>query len=136
MSTSRFIELSHELEDGMTSYPGLPTPRIGPYLDHKQSRSHYDGEEFFLGKVDMPANVGTYLDSPFHRFPDREDLSQLPLDRLVGIEGVVLDATSEQSRALAPELPHDSVAGKAVLVRTPDGIHGGEPTPTGSWALL
>jgi len=36
----------------------------------------------------MPANVGSYLDSPFHRFPDREDLSQLPLDRLVGIEGV------------------------------------------------
>jgi arylformamidase len=79
----RFIDLSHELADGMAPYPGLPTPRIGPHLDHEQSRAHYDGDEFFLGKVDMPADVGTYLDSPFHRFPDREDLSQLPLERLV-----------------------------------------------------
>jgi arylformamidase len=118
MSTSRFIELSHELEDGMAPYPGLPTPQIGPHLDHEQSRSHYDGEEFFLGKVDMPTNVGTYLDSPFHRFSDRDDLSQLPLDRLVGIEGAVLDATGEPSRSLAPELPRGSVADKAVLIRT------------------
>jgi arylformamidase len=118
MGTSRFVELGHELEDGMAPYPGLPTPRIWPHLDHEQSRSHYEDEEFFLGKVDMPANVGTYLDSPFHRFPEREDLSQLPLDRLIGIEGVVLEATNEQSRGLAPELPHDSVAGKAVLIRT------------------
>jgi arylformamidase len=118
VGTSRFIELSHDLEDGMAAYPGLPSSRIGSHLDHEQSRSHYDGDEFFLGKVDMPANVGTYLDAPFHRFPDREDLSQLPLNRLVGIEGVVLDATREQSRALAPELPRDSVAGKAILIRT------------------
>ena len=118
MSTSRLIELSHELEDGMTPYPGLPTPHIGPHLDHEQSRSHYDGEEFFLGKVDMPTNVGTYLDSPFHRFFDRDDLSQLPLDRLVGIEGVVLDATGVPSRGIAPELPRDSVSGKAILIRT------------------
>ena len=131
MSNSRFIELSHELEDGMTPYPGLPTPRIGPHLDHEQSRSHYEGEEFFLGKVDMPVNVGTYLDAPFHRFQDREDLSQLPLGRLVGIDGVVLDATGEQSLALSPELPPDSSAAKAILI-APDGTLDGEPTRTGS----
>src|ERR671919_1764422 len=95
-AASRVIDLSHELSDGMAAYPGLPSPRIGPHLDHAQSRSNYDGDEFFLGRVEMPANVGTYLDAPFHRFPDREDLSQLPLDRLVGIEGVVIDATDEE----------------------------------------
>jgi kynurenine formamidase len=77
--SSQFIELSHELADGMSPYPGLPEVRIGAHLDHEQSRSHYEGEEFFLGRVDMPANVGTYLDAPFHRFADREDLSQVPL---------------------------------------------------------
>ena len=102
----------------MSPYPGLPIPRIGSHLDHEQSRSHYEGEEFFLGKIDMPANVGTYLDSPFHRFADREDLSQIPLDRLVGIEGVVLDCTGETSRELAPQLPEGSLAGKAILIRT------------------
>jgi arylformamidase len=82
----RFIDLSHELADGMSPYPGLPNVHIGPHLDHVQSRSHYDGDEFYLGKVEMPVNVGTYLDTPFHRFSDREDLSQIPLERLVGIK--------------------------------------------------
>jgi hypothetical protein len=70
----------------------------GDICDHEQSRSCFGGEAFFLGNVDMPANVGTYLDPLFHRFPDREDLSQLPLGRLIGIERVVLDATGEQPR--------------------------------------
>ena len=63
---ARFVELGHVLEDGMAAYPGLPTPRIGPFLDHEASRTHYqEPTEFFLGVVDMPCNVGTYLDSPF-----------------------------------------------------------------------
>ena len=112
------IDLSHPLVDGMAPYPGLPIPRIGAHLDHAQSRSHYEGEEFFLGKVDMPANVGTYLDSPFHRFSDREDLAQIPLERLVGIDAVVIDATAVTERALTPELPSTSLQSNAVLVRT------------------
>jgi kynurenine formamidase len=116
--SSRFIELSHELADGMSPYPGLPEVRIGAHLDHEQSRSHYEGEEFFLGRVDMPANVGTYLDAPFHRFADREDLSQVPLGRLAGIQGVVMDAGDAPSRALNPELPDTELNGTAVLVRT------------------
>ena len=105
MSRSHFVDLSHSLADGMDPYPGLPIPRIGAHLDHEQSRSHYEGEEFFLGKVDMPANVGTYLDSPFHRFSDRDDLSQVPLERLVGIEGVVADATTRQGARFDPGPP-------------------------------
>jgi kynurenine formamidase len=131
---SRFIDLSHELADGMSPYPGLPNVRIGPHLDHEQSRSHYDGDEFYLGKVEMPVNVGTYLDAPFHRFPDREDLSQIPLERLVGIKGLVVDASGEQSRELSPELPPDVVDGSAVLIRTGWDSHWGtepywEPGP-------
>ena len=118
MSSARVVDLSHPLVDGMAPYPGLPTPRIGAHLDHAQSRSHYEGEEFFLGKVDMPANVGTYLDSPFHRFSDRDDLAQLPLDRLVGIDGVVVDAGTRDERCVTPVLPTEELAGKAVLVRT------------------
>lgn len=114
---TRFVELSHPLDDGMRPYPGLPAPRIGAHLDHVSSRANYDGEEFFLGKVDMPANVGTYVDSPFHRFSDREDLAGLSLDRLVGLEGVVVDATGETERGAAPPLP-PGLDGKALLVRT------------------
>ncbi|HEU4480822.1 MAG TPA: cyclase family protein [Actinomycetota bacterium] len=113
-----FVDLSHQLADGMAPYPGLPDVHIGPHLDHEQSRANYDGDEFFLGKVDMPANVGTYVDAPFHRFPDREDLSQVPLDRLVGLDGVVLDATDQESRALGLDRPEGDIGGKAVLIRT------------------
>lgn len=115
---SRFIELNHELWDGMSPYPGLPDVRIEPHLDHEESRSKYDGDEFFLGKVDMPTNVGTYVDAPFHRFADREDLAQLPLERLVGLRGVIVDATGAASRELDPELPAGELGGAAVLFRT------------------
>ena len=102
----------------MDPYPGLPTPRIGAHLDHAGSRANYDGEEFFLGKVDMPANIGTYLDSPFHRFAERDDLAKLALERLLGLEGFIVDARQEEGRALTPVLPDGDLGGSAILIRT------------------
>jgi arylformamidase len=113
----RVVDLSHELADGMAAYPGLPAPHIGPHLDHDASRPHYEGDEFFLGKVDMPANVGTYVDTPFHRFRDREDLSQVPLERLIGLPGVVLDASEASDRSLDLDTPN-GMERAAVLIRT------------------
>lgn len=115
---TRYVDLSHELYDGMAPYPGLPLPRIGAHRDHEASRAHFDGEEFFLGKLDMPANVGTYIDAPFHRFRDRADLSQIPLARLVGLPGVVVDCTGAPNRELDPQLAPEGLEGAAVLVRT------------------
>lgn len=118
MSTTRFVDLSHELWDGMPVLPGLPEPRIGAHLDHSASRPKYDGEEFFLGRIDMPANAGTYLDSPFHRFREREDLSQVPLERIAGLPGVIVDARREPGRAVTSRLPDGDLSGAAVLFRT------------------
>ena len=118
MSGSRFIDLSHPIEDGMAVFPGLPTPHIGAHLTHDASRDRYDDAEFFLGKVDMPANVGTYIDSPFHRFRQREDLSGIPLERIVGLSGVLVDASESHERELHPALPDEDLAGTAVLIRT------------------
>jgi arylformamidase len=117
-AASRFVDLSHELVDGMAPYPGLPDVRIGPHLDHERSRPNYEGDEFFLGKVDMPANVGTYLDAPFHRFADREDLSEIPLERVVGIPGIVIEAGDPASRAIEVDVPRRDISGMAVLIRT------------------
>ncbi len=84
----RFIDLSHPIEDGMDAYPGLPSPRIDAHLDHAASRAHYDGKAgFYIGRVEMVGNLGTYIDSPFHRYPDREDLSRLSLDRIAAVPG-------------------------------------------------
>ena len=102
----------------MPVFPGLPTPRIGAHLDHDRSRANYEDAEFFLGKVDMPANVGTYIDAPFHRFRDREDLAGIPLEGLVGLRGLMVDATSSDSRELHPSLPSGDLVDAAVLIFT------------------
>ena len=75
----------------MTTYPGLPGPIICDYLSREASRSRYaPGVEFQIGKIEMVANTGTYLDSPFHRYADGKDLAQLPLESLADLDAVVV----------------------------------------------
>jgi len=115
----RFVELNHILEDGMMAYPGLPRPKIEAFLDHQASRSRYEGQaEFYLGKVEMVCNVGTYLDSPFHRFPDQADLSQIPLGRVAGIPGIVIDGIASKDRSVTIHAEGEELRGRAVLIRT------------------
>jgi kynurenine formamidase len=103
----------------MATYPGLPRARIGPFLDHEASRTHYEEPtEFFLGVVDMPCNVGTYLDSPFHRFRDGSDLSEISLESVAGLPGVVIDAPGEPGTGITLRADEESISGRAVLVRT------------------
>jgi arylformamidase len=116
---SRFVELGHVLEDGMETYPRfLPPARFGALLTHEESRERYEGKaEFYLGKADLPGNTGTYLDSPFHRFPDREDLSQIPLESVAGLPGLVMDARGQEGAIELGEVDRD-LSGTAVLIRT------------------
>ena len=115
----RLVELSFPLEDGMPTLPGvLPEARIAPLLDHEASRPRYEGKaEFFLGGVEMSTNAGTYVDTPFHRFRDGDDLAAVPVDRWAGLPGVVVEADAEVGPvdvALGP----DEIRGRAVLLRT------------------
>jgi kynurenine formamidase len=66
VSGSRLIDVSHVVEQGMITYKGLPAPVICDFLSRETSRKHYDpGTEFQIGKIEMVANTGTYVDSPF-----------------------------------------------------------------------
>lgn len=114
-----FVDLSFPIEDGMPTLPGvLPEARVGAILDHQASRKRYqDKAEFYLGRVDMPGNTGTYVDAPFHRHRDREDISGLALERLAGVPGIVIDARP-QAAAVDIPLSADDIRGRAVLVRT------------------
>src|ERR1700685_1766332 len=88
---SMLIDLSHSIEHGMITYRGLPAPVICDYLSRAASRLLYaPGTEFQIGKIEMVANTGTYLDAPFHRFEQGDDLSQLPLEKLADLEGMIL----------------------------------------------
>ena len=80
MSGTRQIDLSHVVHPGMVTYPGLPGPVVSDFMSREASRDHYaEGVEFHIGKVEMVANTGTYIDAPFHRYPDGQDLAGLPL---------------------------------------------------------
>ena len=118
--TRKFIDLSHTVEHGMITYKGLPAPIIRDFLSRVESQSRYaEGTEFHIGKIEMVANTGTYLDSPFHRYADGKDLSELTLQSLADIDAIVIRETHQHARAITldPFRNHD-VRGKAVLVHT------------------
>jgi kynurenine formamidase len=114
------VDLSHPVEAGMVTYPGLPAPTIQDVLSREASRERYaPGTEFLIGEIQLCGNTGTYVDSPFHRYPDGTDVAGLELNRLADVPGVLIDATRREGRAIGPEsLAGLELAGKAVLVRT------------------
>lgn len=111
------IDVSHVVEHGMITYRGLPSPIICDYLSREASKTHY-AEEFQIGKLEMVANTGTYVDAPFHRYARGKDVAALPLASLANLAGLVFHAPPNV-RALGPGLfgAHD-LAGKAVLIHT------------------
>ncbi len=115
----KLLDLSHTIEDGLITYKGLPAPIICDYLSREDSKKHYaEGTTFQIGKIEMCSNTGTYLDSPFHRFEDGKDLSQLDLESLASLEGVKV-VVDEGVTTIDKDVFVDlDVYGKAVLVET------------------
>lgn len=119
------VDLSHPIHDGLVTYPGLPGPTIGAHLTREASRARYaPGTEFHLGHISMVANTGTYLDVPFHRFADGEDLAAVAVERLCHLPGTVLDGPPTGPSG-SDVLGDRDVAGRAVLVRTGWAVHFG-----------
>jgi arylformamidase len=119
-AAGRLIDLSHVVEHGMTTFKGLPGPHICDYWSREASAGNYDdGSTFQIGRIDMVANTGTYVDSPFHRYADGKDLSELPLESLADLNGVLVRAPFEHGLAIdAAAFEGVNVRGKAVLVAT------------------
>jgi kynurenine formamidase len=113
----QLLDLSHVVEGGMITYPGLPGPVISDHMTFEDSRANYAaGTEFQIGRIEMVANTGTYLDTPAHRWEGRDDLSTLPLERLAGLPGVAIRSKGPE---LTPDLIADTdVSGAAVLFNT------------------
>ncbi len=116
----RFIELSHTIEPGMRTYPGLPEPRAEVLLDHEASRARYEGRsEFLIASLHLCGNTGTYVDSPLHRYRNGSDLAGLALERLAHLSTVVVDAPAGLERGItADAFRAIEVRDRAVLVRT------------------
>jgi arylformamidase len=121
------VDLSHVIEDGTITYPGLPAPVIADHLSREMARERYaPGYEIQIGRIEMVANTGTYVDTPFHFRPDGHDLSGIDLARVTDVPGIVVDATSvghDGGDARDHEIAADvldglDLAGRAVLFHT------------------
>jgi len=125
----RWVELSHVIADGLITLPGLPAPEITPHLTRAASREVYaPGTEFAIDRITMIGNTGTYLDSPFHRYPDGADLAGLPLERLADLPAVVVRTAGSGVREVGvAALESLAVAGRAVLLHTGGDRHWATP---------
>lgn len=117
---ARLIDLSHEIEHGMVTYRGLPAPAISDWLSRDASQTRYAaGTTFQIGKIELLANTGTYIDAPFHRYEKGKDVAGYSLDAVADLPGVVVRAVGATARAIdASRFSKLEVKGKAVLVHT------------------
>lgn len=134
----RLIEVSHPIEPGMRTYPGLPAPRAEVLLSYEDSRARYgDRAEFLIASLHLCGNTGTYVDAPIHRHREGVDLAGLPLARLAHVPALVVDARGAPGRGIGPEVfagAGQELRGRAVLVRTDASLRFGteayfEPNP-------
>jgi len=128
-ATGRLVELNHVIRSGMVTYPGLPGPEISPYLSRQESRSVYaPGTEFAIERLNLIGNTGTYLDSPYHRFADGDDLRGVPLAKTVDLPAVVVRVSGTGSAGIdVGALAAADVHGAAVLLHTGDDARFGTP---------
>jgi arylformamidase len=125
----KLIDLSHTITNGMVTYKGLPGPVICDYLSREASRKNYEGgAEFQIGRIDLVANTGTYVDCPFHRYADGKDLSDTALERFVNLPVALVHVDHrERIEVRAADFAHVEVRGKAVLVHSGWSEHWGTP---------
>jgi kynurenine formamidase len=116
----KLVDLSHVIEPGMVTYKGLPGPLVCDYWTRQASAALYDdGSSFQIGRIDMVANTGTYLDCPFHRYADGADLAQIGLAAMAGLEGLVIRKPQTSGLAIdVADVAGIDVRGMAVLFHT------------------
>ena len=126
-SPARFIDLSHSVTEGLSTYPGLPAPHIFEHLDRDAAEAVYGpGVTFTIGMITICSNTGTYIDMPYHRFADGHDLTGLPLERVAEVPAVCIDCRGIDSIG-TEQLAGLDLTGLAVLFRTDHSRHFATP---------
>jgi kynurenine formamidase len=114
----RLIDLSHEIRDGLVTYPGIPEPQISDVLSREASRERYaPGTEFLIGRIELAGNTGTYLDTPFHRYADGFDLADLDLSVAAGLP-ITLVPAIDRTEVGPDAFDGLDLGGRAVIVNT------------------
>jgi arylformamidase len=100
---------SRPVEEFLPDYAGLRPP----------------GADYIMSEVTLWSHVGTHIEAPYHYFEDGADVSELPLERVVG-ECALLDLTHRGhneaiTREDLEERGSEVRAGDIVFVRTDQG---------------
>jgi kynurenine formamidase len=120
------VDLSHRIEAGMLTYPGLDGPQLRTVISRTQSLQRLaSGVSFEIEALTLVGNTGTYLDAPFHFHADRADLATLPLERLVNVPIVVVRAFEARAVTAVRLGDPSRLWGKAVLIHTGWSRHWG-----------
>lgn len=100
--TSRVIDLSHPIVDGMLVYPGDPAVHVSSALS-------LEGDGVAVTSLRMGSHTGTHIDAPSHTVAGGRTLGAVSLDELVG-DALVVRVPGLSPRAVysLPSLP-DSV---------------------------
>ncbi len=117
---SNYVDLSHTIEEDISVFKALPAPRIYPYFTHEESRASYNDKSMFeITTMEFQTSCGTYMDSPYHRYPDGKDISQITLQQTI-LEGVVVDASKKGKNepVMVEDIPHKRLEDMAVLFYT------------------
>ncbi len=113
------IDVSHKVEDGMLTYQGLPTPIICDYLSREASKKYYQQDTTFqIGVVTMCSNTGTYVDVPFHRYDNGDDLSEISLSKLANLDAIKITIPEDITTITLEQIQAIDVTNKAVLFET------------------
>jgi kynurenine formamidase len=114
------IDLSHPVEDGVETYPGLPRPIISDYISFEESRPHIaPGRQFHADLITVLGGSATYMDAPLHFYPGGHDIAAYPLEQLVDRPAVVVPAPHGRKEYQPSDFAglHD-LKGHAVLLAT------------------
>lgn len=124
--TRHVVDLSHPITAGMITYPGLPGPEIETFVSREKSAEALaPGVSFHIGRINMVANTGTYLDAPFHFHGSGADTAGLDVERLLDVPAVVVDAGERTGIGASAFEGCGDLTGSAVLVRTGWSRHWG-----------
>ena len=95
---SRIVDLTHVIEPTSTDAERKFVVHIHDALQEIPGTIRPEGEWYVMSDVELMDHVGTHIEAPLHCLKDGMDLSQIPLERLIG-DAVILDLREAYSDA-------------------------------------
>lgn len=86
----RIVDLTHVIDSTTVDAERKFVVHIHDALEEIPGMKRPEGEWYVMSDVELMDHVGTHIESPLHCLKDGMDLSQIPLERLIG-DAVILD---------------------------------------------